>query len=89
MALRRRLLVGSHTTLSAFAGRQQMADWFFFVFGTLCRMLEGRALDMECTVAEAPRIHLACDVYTLHHYLMLLLLVSPVLHEEYADRMAC
>ena len=58
-AIRRRLLEGSHTTVSAYAGRQQMADW---VFGSLCRLLEGRAVDIKCTVAEAPRIHIACDM---------------------------
>ena len=59
MALKRRRMEGSHTTLSAYAGRQQMADW---VFASLCRMLEGRAVDSKCTVAEAPRIHFACDM---------------------------
>ena len=36
--------------------------WRIGCFGSLCRMPEGRAVDSKCTVAEAPRIHFACDM---------------------------
>ena len=50
-------------------------------------MLEGRAVDSKCTVVEAPRIHFACDMYTLCKPPSLLP-VKVMLHGEYADSIA-